>query len=74
MVERFFNQQQKRHLYVSAGGRCKRCDGPLGDRWAAHHEIRFADGGVTELTNGVPLCERCHVKEHHNDQTKRMAD
>lgn len=74
MTNRFFSREQKRHLYVSAGGRCEECDVPLGERWHAHHEVRFADDGVTEITNGRALCERCHIKEHANDQTEKMAN
>ena len=75
IFRRFFSRRQKRHLYVSADGRCRKCGRPLGERWHAHHEVRFADGGVTEITNAVALCERCHIEEHSNDaETTRLAD
>jgi 5-methylcytosine-specific restriction endonuclease McrA len=74
-MTRLFSHSQKRHLYISADGRCKRCGLPLGKRWHAHHEVRFTDGGVTEITNAAALCERCHIKEHSHDiQTTRLAD
>lgn len=47
-------------MYVMAGGKCAECGGPLGDDWEAHHVVRYADGGVTEVTNGAALCVQCH--------------
>ena len=63
MIQRLFNRRQKRHLYIHADGRCERC-GEVLQQWDAHHTIRHADGGVTEVTNGKALCERCHVQIH----------
>lgn len=63
-MDRIFSSKQKRHLYLSAQGKCQRCGEPLGARWDAHHRRRYADGGVTEITNAVALCERCHVLTH----------
>lgn len=63
-MERIFSNAQKRHLYLSAEGRCERCGSALGQDWEAHHKIRYADGGVTELTNGIALCQRCHILTH----------
>ena len=51
-------------MYLSAGGRCARCGEPLGEYWDGHHINPFANGGVTEITNGTALCERCHVLVH----------
>ena len=77
MTDRYFSRQQRRHLYVSVDGRCERCGLLLGVRWHAHHIIRFADDGVTEITNGMALCQRCHIMEHRHgskNKTTRMAD
>ena len=63
-MNRLFTGDQKRHLYLSAEGRCERCSAPLGERWHAHHKIRHIDAGVTEIPNGQALCERCHVQVH----------
>jgi superfamily II DNA or RNA helicase len=61
---RYFSGIQRRHLYVAAGGICARCKNRLGDDWQAHHEKRHADGGVTQLPNGVALCRACHIGLH----------
>jgi superfamily II DNA or RNA helicase len=63
-MRRLFNDGQKKHLYLSAQGRCSRCDEILGERWDAHHNKRYADGGITDITNASPLCQRCHVLTH----------
>jgi len=51
-------------MYVVNGGRCELCGGDLGEDWEAHHEKQFANGGVTELTNGMALCRACHRQLH----------
>lgn len=65
-MRRVFDRQQKRHLYIASEGRCQRCGGDLGEDWEAHHVKRFADGGVTELPNGMALCESCHRAIHRS--------
>jgi 5-methylcytosine-specific restriction endonuclease McrA len=72
-MQRAFNRSQKRHLYLTSNGKCHCCGGPLGADWEADHTIRYAHGGVTEITNGTALCERCHVEKHRYDKTKRLA-
>lgn len=43
--------------------RCVKC-GKAG-RLEAHHVVPIADGGAPmRLTNIVPLCRGCHIKEH----------
>lgn len=63
-MRRLFDGRQKGYLYLKAEGRCERCGHPLGEVWHAHHRSRYADGGVTEVINGMALCERCHVLIH----------
>jgi superfamily II DNA or RNA helicase len=63
-MKRYFDRNQKKHLYLTSGGRCERCSGHLGERWDAHHKRRYADGGITEITNALALCERCHILTH----------
>ena len=63
-MKRYFDRRSKRHLYLVNEGRCNKCGGILGKIWDAHHKRRYADGGITELTNGEALCERCHIRVH----------
>lgn len=55
-------------MYVAANGRCAECGGVLSEDWEAHHEIRYADGGVTEIQNGKALCKACHVETHRKEK------
>ena len=63
-MNRIFTPEQKRHLYLLSDGKCQRCGSVLGWSWEAHHIIRWADGGPTELNNGIALCGPCHKMMH----------
>ena len=65
-MNRCFSEAQKRHLYIAQLGLCARCGGDLSTDWEAHHINPYANGGVTELTNGVALCKPCHVEIHRS--------
>ncbi|MGH7556337.1 MAG: DUF222 domain-containing protein [Gemmatimonadota bacterium] len=56
---------QRRALAIRDGG----CAYPGCTRklkWTtAHHIIAWADGGTTDLSNMVLLCDRCHRRIHH---------
>ena len=69
-MNRCFSEAQKRHLYIAHDGLCARCMGDLGEDWEAHHVTRWADGGLTELTNAAALCRRCHFAVHRGDHMK----
>lgn len=75
-MKRLFDKSQKRHLYIAADGKCEQCSAPLEDEWDAHHVVRYADDGITEVTNALALCKACHRKIHRgkdNVKTKRLA-
>ena len=56
--------------FEERGFRCVKC-GKAG-RLEAHHVIPVADGGAPmRLTNIVPLCRGCHIKEHAGDKRAR---
>jgi superfamily II DNA or RNA helicase len=38
----------------------------LPPEWDAHHRIPHANGGGTEITNGMALCRECHVRLHRS--------
>lgn len=63
-MTRIFTPEQKRHLYLLSGGKCQKCGCILGESWEAHHIIRWADGGSTEIINGMSLCSTCHKQIH----------
>ena len=63
-MRRLFSQKEKKHLYLVNEGGCEKCGGDLGNDWEAHHVVRYANGGVTELTNAMALCYSCHKKIH----------
>jgi hypothetical protein len=41
---------------------------------AAHHNVHWADGGITALSNLVLLCDRHHVVVHHQGWTVRIGE
>ena len=56
--------------FEERGFRCVKC-GKAG-RLEAHHAVPVADGGAPmRLTNIVPLCRGCHIKEHAGDKRAR---
>ena len=60
-MRRCFTARQARQLLIAADFKCQRCGCDLSQRqFEAHHVRRFADGGVTELHNGMALCVPCH--------------
>lgn len=63
-MDRIFTNRQKKHLYIAADGRCEKCGVALSESWEAHHIKRYADGGVTEIQNGMALCKACHLDIH----------
>lgn len=64
LVNRIFTDKQKKHLYIAADGKCEKCGDVLSEDWEAHHIKRYADGGVTEIQNGMALCRACHLYIH----------
>lgn len=63
-MDRVFSAKQKRHMYIASDGKCEGCGRDLPDGWEAHHISRYADGGVTEIQNGMALCRACHLDIH----------
>jgi Domain of unknown function (DUF222) len=72
-TSRTFTPAQRRALSLRDHG----CAFPGCDRppaWCDGHHIRFwADGGSTDLRNGVLLCCFHHTTVHHGDWVIRMA-
>jgi predicted restriction endonuclease len=58
---RYFTARQARQLLIAADYKCQRCGSDLSQKpFHAHHIRRHADGGQTQLYNGMVLCIPCH--------------
>ena len=64
---RRLTRKQRARLYVRCGGVCQSCRDILPESWHAHHVTRWADGGVTNLTNMTALCPKCHKETHETE-------
>src|SRR5215469_5053974 len=57
---RLFNRNERRALYVVAGGHCSNCGIELAEIWHADHMVAYAAGGTTDVINGQGLCPKCN--------------
>lgn len=58
---RYFTVRQVRQLLIAADYKCQRCGADLkSGSFETHHVRRHADGGQTEVYNGMVLCISCH--------------
>jgi hypothetical protein len=65
LKHREFNEAQKTTMYNQQCGICPDCGKHyLKAEMHAHHIVPWYNGGVTELANGVMLCEECHRQRH----------
>jgi superfamily II DNA or RNA helicase len=60
---RYFNQGERRAIFLAADGRCEICGGELDADWEADHRIPFAHGGATSVENGQATCSECNRKK-----------
>jgi hypothetical protein len=70
---RLFTPAQIKAMTARDGG-CVNCGAPAS--WCdAHHVLEWsADGGPTDIDNGVLLCKGCHRMFHHTEFALRMID
>jgi superfamily II DNA or RNA helicase len=61
---RCFSKQQRRQILIAADYKCEHCYAVLYGVWHAHHRVQWSKGGVTEIHNGMALCESCHRRIH----------
>lgn len=68
-MARYYNEKQKVILWWRQDGRCGLCgvsmDKSVDPRAEYHHILKYADGGITSIDNGVMLCKECHVQSHN---------
>jgi hypothetical protein len=63
---RHYSRYQRLALHVQYRGCAEEhCDKTTGLH--AHHKKRWADGGNTDLKDGIPLCGWHHSLAHHPD-------
>lgn len=62
-MKRFFNDNEKKKLFLKAGGLCEICKCLLTKGWHADHIIPFSLGGQTVLKNGQALCSKCNLSK-----------
>src|SRR5690606_5113505 len=65
--ERLFTTKQRIALAIRDGGcRMPGCDRPPSYTEAHHLNERAADGGRTDIADGILLCRHCHMLIHNN--------
>jgi len=62
-MRRFFNDYEKKQLFLQAGGRCRNCNALLQKGWHADHVMPFSLGGQTDIKNGQALCSKCNLSK-----------
>ena len=69
--KRLFTKAQKLALVERDGG-CAGCGAPPGLTRVHHLRWWLRDGGATDLSNGVLLCDSCHHRVHDNGYEVRI--
>lgn len=62
-MRRFFNDKEKKIIFLLSDGVCAICKSPLQKKWHADHIIPFSKGGKTEISNGQALCPICNIQK-----------
>ncbi|GAA5027277.1 HNH endonuclease signature motif containing protein [Actinopolymorpha pittospori] len=71
---RLFTSNQRHAIGERDGHHCNFPDCEAPEKWChAHHIIHWADGGPTNVGNGVLLCPSHHEMVHHDNWTVRMS-
>ncbi|MGW5362801.1 DUF222 domain-containing protein [Actinopolymorpha pittospori] len=72
---RLFTSNQRHAIGERDGHHCNFPDCQAPEKWChAHHIRHWADGGPTDVKNGVLLCPTHHEMIHHDNWTVRMDD
>lgn len=60
-----FSASERENLITIKGAVCCNCYSYEGNNIIFHHIVPVSLGGTNNLTNIVPICERCHNLIHH---------
>ncbi|WP_420113319.1 DUF222 domain-containing protein [Pseudactinotalea sp.] len=62
---RLHTTHQRRAILTAYPGGClnQYCDAPPGFT-EIHHPVWWSNGGETDVTNGIPVCQHCHTEIH----------
>ncbi|GAA4983721.1 HNH endonuclease signature motif containing protein [Actinopolymorpha pittospori] len=72
---RLFTSNQRHAIGERDGHHCNFPDCQAPEKWChAHHLIHWADGGPTDVRNGVLLCPTHHHLIHHDNWQVRMSN
>ena len=71
-MTRLFNKRQRYSRRLLAGGCCENCGCDLPDDFHMHHVKRWVDGGKTETSNALALCEQCHIDIHRSENKMKL--
>jgi superfamily II DNA or RNA helicase len=55
-----FSSAERRQIAAKQHHACGVCDGNLPEVFHVHHVIPWADGGPTQVDNGMAVCPECH--------------
>jgi 5-methylcytosine-specific restriction endonuclease McrA len=60
--KRAFTNEERHAIFVLSGKQCAECKKAFGDLSEMHadHELQWAHGGPTKLSNARGLCESCN--------------
>ena len=59
---RFFTSSQRNQIFLNSGGKCQSCGTEISlENFHADHIIPFSEGGITEVSNGQALCQKCNL-------------
>nr|WP_238362224.1 HNH endonuclease signature motif containing protein [Actinopolymorpha pittospori] len=72
---RLFTSSQRHAIGERDGHHCNFPDCEAPEKWChAHHLIHWADGGPTDVRNGVLICPTHHHLIHHDNWQVRMSN
>lgn len=64
---RRLSRQEASELFARAGGKCQRCQTPLGVDWHQAHLVAHTNGGATSLAQMQAWCRDCNLAQGATD-------
>ena len=69
-----FSSSEREKLIITKGTICCNCCSYEGNNIIFHHIVPLSLGGTNNITNIVPICEKCHNLIHHQYHNDRQQD